>query len=161
MTARSRLTLGLLGVSVLAGTGLSLGLGRPPRAGNQGVKALREEFAGETTSPGRMHFSVHKCVVCHGMDGGGTEMGPGLGAIMQEYLAASGGNEEVARERLVEYLKDPKGRPKLRRDSTLYPNPMPSAQGLGLTDRQLAEIAEFILHMKPPAQAVGGDAQGR
>jgi mono/diheme cytochrome c family protein len=161
MTPRARLTLALLGIAFLAGTALALGLGRPPRSPNQGVEAIRQEVLEETTAPGKRLFSVHKCVVCHGADGSGTEMGPGLGAIIPEYLSVSGGSEEIARTRLVEYLKDPKGRPKLRRDSTLYINPMPGAKSLGLTDEQVAQIAEYILHLRPPAQAVGGDAQGR
>lgn len=161
MTPRAKLTLGLLGIATLAGSALALGLGRPPRAPNQGVEAIRQEVLDETTSPGKRLFSVHKCVVCHGADGSGTEMGPGLGAIIPEYLALSGGSEEIARTRLVDYLKDPKGVKTLRRDSTLYVNPMPGAKSLGLTDEQVAQIAEFILHLRPTARAVGGDAQGR
>jgi mono/diheme cytochrome c family protein len=161
LTPRARLTFGLLGLAALAGTALALGMGRPPRRENPGVAALRREIGEESRFPGRRIFSVHKCVVCHGADGGGTEMGPGLGSVMPEYLAAAGGDEAAARGRLAAYLKSPQGVPTLRRDTTRYQNPMPSAQGLGLTDEQVDQVAEYILHLRPPAQAVGGDAQGR
>jgi mono/diheme cytochrome c family protein len=138
MTPKSKLTVGLLAVAALSGTALALGVGRPPRQENPGVVAIREE----SRFPGRALFSQHQCVVCHGADGGGTAMGPGLGT-------------------LVAYLKDPKNQPKLRRDTTRYPNPMPSAQGLGLGDEDLRKIAAFILHLKPQALAVGGDGGAR
>lgn len=157
MSPKAKLTVGLLAVAALSGTALALGMGRPPRAENPGVSAIKEE----SRYPGRSLFTQHQCVVCHGADGSGTAMGPGLGTIMPEYLAAAGGDEAEAMEALMAYLKDPKGRPKLRRDSTRYPNPMPSAQGLGLGDEDLRKIAAFILHLKPQAQAVGGDGGAR
>ena len=158
MTPRAKLTFGLLGVAALSGTALALGMGRPPRQENAGVAAIREE----SRFPGRALFTRHQCVVCHGADGGGTEMGPGLGAVMPEYLAAAGGDEKAALEALLEYLRDPKGRPKLRRDTTRYPNPMPSARGLGLeAEDQLRAVAEYILHLRPPGRAVGGDGGKR
>ena len=43
-----------------------------------------------------------------------------------------------------------------------YPNPMPSASGLGLDDEaRLRELADFVLKMRPAGTAVGGDASGR
>ncbi len=38
---------------------------------------------------------------------------------------------------------------------------MPSGPGLGLTKEGAELVAGYILHLRPPAQAVGGDAQGR
>ncbi len=157
MSPRAKLTVGLLAVAALSGTALALGLGRPPARENPGVAAIREQ----TRYPGRQLFTQHQCVVCHGADGGGTAMGPGLGTIMPDYLAAAREDEAAALEALVAYLKDPKGRPKMRRDTTRYPNPMPSAEGLGLNDEDLRKIAAFILHLKPQAQAVGGDGGAR
>lgn len=157
MTPKSKLTVGLLAIAALSGTALALGLGRPPRAENPGVAAIRAE----ASNPGRGLFTKHQCVVCHGGDGGGTAMGPGLGTIMPEYLAAAGGNEEEALQALVQYLKHPKESPKLRRDTTRYANPMPSAEGLGMPEEDVRLIAEYILHMKPAAQATGGDGGGR
>ncbi len=107
MTPRAKLTSGLLGLAALAGSALALGVGRPPRPENAGVAAIREDIREETRFPGRQLFSEHRCVVCHGNDGGGTAMGPGLGAIMPEYLAAAGGDEAAARASLVGYLMDP------------------------------------------------------
>lgn len=161
MTPKTRLTFGLLGLATLAGSALALGVGRPPHPENAGVAAIREDIREDVRFPGRSLFSEHRCVVCHGNDGGGTAMGPGLGAVMPEYLAAAGGDEAAARARLVAYLMDPKGRPKLRKDSTRYPNPMPSGPSLGLGEAELDQVAGYILHLRPPAQAVGGDAQGR
>lgn len=154
----ARLTIVLLGLAILSGTALALGIGRPPRRENAGVREILEE---SRTGPGRQLFAQHQCVVCHGADGGGTAMGPGLGAVMQEYLAAAGGDEAAAKARIVSYLKDPKGVKTLRRDSSKYPNPMPSAQGLGLDDAKMGFIADFVLRLKPSAAAVGGDAQDR
>lgn len=154
---RTRLTLALLGLAALAGSLLALGVGRPPRAENPGVAQIREELR----YPGRGLFTEHKCVVCHGADGGGTDMGPGLGAIMPEYLAAAAGDREAALARVVEYMREPQKVPTLRRDTTRYPNPMPSAKGLGLDEENLRKIAEYILLLRPPATAVGGDASGR
>ena len=154
---RAKLTLALLGLAALAGSLLAMGVGRPPRAVNPGVAQIREELK----FPGRGLFTEHKCVVCHGADGGGTDMGPALGTVIPEYLAAAGGDREAALARLVQYMRDPKGVPTLRRDTTRYPNPMPSAQGLGLDEGNLRRIAEYILEMKPPSTAVGGDASGR
>jgi len=158
---KTKLTCGLLGLATLAGSALALGVGRPPRPENSGVAAIREEIREETRFPGRKLFYDHRCIVCHGNDGGGTAMGPGLGAIMPEYLAAAGKDEAAAQALLVSYLKDPKSRPKYRRDTALYRNPMPSGPSLGLTDEEIAQVAAYILHLRPPAQAVGGDAQGR
>jgi len=158
MPGRARLTLGLLGLALLSGSLLALGVGRPPRAENPGVAAIRAELR----DAGRGLFTTHKCIVCHGADGQGTEMGPGLGAVVSEYLAASGGDPGAAKERLVRYLIDPKTVPTLRRDPTRYPNPMPSAQGLGLEDdEKLGQVADFVLRMRPAGTAVGGDASGR
>jgi mono/diheme cytochrome c family protein len=151
------MTVALLGFAVLSGTALALGVGRPPRPENPGVAAVREE----ARFPGRRLFTDHKCVVCHGPDGGGTAMGPGLGTVMPEYLAAAGGDEAAAMARLVAYLKAPQGVPVLRRDTTRYPNPMPSAEGLGLDDDALSKLADYVLRLRPPATAVGGDASGR
>ena len=158
MTQKAAVTLVLLGLAVASGAALALGVGRPPRPENPGVVEIREE----ARNPGRALFSERLCVSCHGADGGGKEMGPGLGAVMSEYLAAAGGNEAEAKARLIAYLKDPKGSPRLRKDTTHYPNPMPSAKGLGFTDDEsIAQVADYVLHMKPPSMAVGGDAQGR
>jgi len=157
MDQKAALTLALVGAAAVAGTALALGVGRPPRPENEGVVAVREE----TSSPGRGIFTQHQCVVCHGVDGSGTEMGPGLGGVMPLYLEAGGGDLEGAKARLVEYLKSPQGVPVLRRDSTKYPNPMPSAKGLGLDDDKLRQLADFLIHMEPSATAVGGDAKGR
>ena len=157
MTSNVKVTLVLLGLAAVSGTALGLGLGRPPRPENPGVVEIREE----ARSPGRGIFAERKCVMCHGEDGRGTEMGPGLGAIMPSYLAAAGGDEGAAKALLVTYLRNPKDSPKLRKDGTLYPNPMPSAKGLGLTEDDLGNVADFILHLKAGAMAVGGDAQGR
>ena len=155
---RARLTVGLVALAFLASSLLALGVGRPPRAENAGVVALREEMR----TPGRGLFTTHKCIVCHGQEGGGTDMGPGLGAVASEYLAASGGDAAAARDRLVAYLMNPSGVPTLRRDGTRYPNPMPSAAGLGLDDEaQIRELAEFVLRMRPAGTAVGGDASDR
>jgi len=161
MDRKGLLTLALLGISVLAGTALALGVGRPPRGENQGVKEIRAEMTEDARGPGRALFSVHKCVTCHGPDGGGTAMGPGLGAVMQEYIAAAGGDLPSAKQRIVRYLKQPKGVPTLRRDSARYPNPMPSAKGLGLDEKKMADLAEFLIHMKPPSVAGGGNASER
>ncbi len=154
---KAALTVGLLGAAALSGTALGLGVGRPPRPENPGVAALREQ----ARDPGRALFTERKCVNCHGLEGGGTDMGPGLGAVVAEYLADARGDEDAAKERLVRYMKEPQKVPILRRDTTRYPNPMPSAQGLGLTDADLAQVAEFLVHMKTPGVAVGGDASGR
>jgi mono/diheme cytochrome c family protein len=125
---------------------------------NPGVAQIREDMR----TPGRALFMEHKCVVCHGADGGGGEMGPGLGAVAAEYLAAAAGDREAALGRLMRYLREPQGVPTLRRDSTRYPNPMPSAAGLGLEDEaRLRAVAEYVLGMKPASTAVGGDASGR
>jgi mono/diheme cytochrome c family protein len=161
MEARAKVTCALLGVAALAGTALGLGMGRPPRPENPGVAALRALDDNDARFPGRKLFLDHKCVVCHGADGGGTEMGPGLGAVMPEYLAAAGGDERGAVAAIVAYLKDPKGRRTLRRDTTRYLNPMPSAEGLGLDEKALNDIAAYILRFRPPAQAVGGDGGAR
>lgn len=155
---RAKLTVALVALAFLASSLLALGVGRPPRAENAGVVALREEMR----TPGRGLFTTHKCIVCHGQDGGGTDMGPGLGAVASEYLAASGGDAAAARDRLVAYLLNPSGVPTLRRDGTRYPNPMPSAAGLGLSDEaQIRDLAEFVLRMRPAGTAVGGDASDR
>jgi mono/diheme cytochrome c family protein len=154
---KAKLTVALLAAGALSGTALALGVGRPPRPENPGVAALRDE----SRFPGRALFTRHNCVVCHGADGGGTDMGPGLGAVMPEYLAAAQGNEAAAIEALVAYLKSPKWRPTLRRDSTRYPNPMPSAEGLGLGDEDLRKVAAFILRLRPKGTAVGGDGGDR
>ena len=156
--SRAGLTLALLGIGALSGSLLALGVGRPPRRPDPALEALREE----ARFPGRAYFLEHKCVVCHGTDGTGGEMGPGLGAVVAEYLAAAGGDREAALARLVQYLKEPQKVPTLRRDGTKYPNPMPSAQGLGLEDEErLRKVAEFVLGMKPARTAVGGDASDR
>jgi hypothetical protein len=148
----------LVALAFLASSLLALGVGRPPRAENPGVVALREEMR----TPGRGLFTTHKCIVCHGQDGGGTDMGPGLGAVVAEYLAASGGDAAAARERLMQYLADPATVPTLRRDPTRYPNPMPSAKGLGLEDdAKLGDLADFVLKMRPAGTAVGGNASDR
>lgn len=157
MTPKAKLTAGLLGLAVLSGAALALGVGRPPRPGNPGVLAVREE----ARFPGRKLFAEHQCVVCHGKDGSGTAMGPALGSILPEYLTAAGGDEAAALERLAAYLREPQKEPTLRRDTTRYPNPMPSARSLGLSDEDLRKVAAYILHLKPSATPVGGDAQGR
>ena len=157
MDARGKLTVALLGLSALAGTALGLGVGRPPRPENPGVAAVREA----SRFPGKNLFTERKCVVCHGPDGGGTDMGPGLGALMPEYLAAANGDEAAAREMIVRYLKNPKGVRVLRRDSKKYENPMPGAGPLGLTDEDCGLVADFLLTMKPASMAVGGNATGR
>jgi mono/diheme cytochrome c family protein len=87
VSPKAKLTVGLLGVAALSGTALGLGVGRPPKPENRGVAAIREE----SRYPGRALFSERRCVICHGADGAGTAMGPGLGTIMPEYLAAAGG----------------------------------------------------------------------
>ena len=157
MGPKAKLTVALLAAGALSGTALALGVGRPPRGENPGVAQIRDE----SRFPGKALFTRHNCIVCHGSDGAGTDMGPGLGNVMPEYLAAAGGNEEAAIEALVAYMKDPKKRPTLRRDSTRYPNPMPSAEGLGLGDEDLRKVAAFILRLKPHARAVGVDGGGR
>ena len=158
MDGRTKLTLGLLGTAVLAGTALGLGVGRPPRPENPGVVAVRREA---TASTGRAIFGGRGCAQCHGPDGGGTQMGPGLGEIVVEYFGAAKGDRAAAKQRLVRYLKDPKGAGTLRRDPTLYPNPMPSAPKLGCSDAEIDDLAEFLLGMSQPSVSVGGDASGR
>jgi mono/diheme cytochrome c family protein len=155
MSASARWTAALLGAAILSGTALALGVGRPPRRENPGVAQIREE---ERTGPGRQLFTNHKCVMCHTADGGGTPLGPALGQVVPEYLAAAGGDAAAAKARLMAYLRDPKGVATLRRDTTKYPGPMPSAGGLGVDDAGMAHLADFLLRMKPPATAVGGDA---
>lgn len=156
MDTKVKITLGLLAAVALAGTALALGVGRPPRRENPGVAAIREE----SRYPGRKIFTDNQCVVCHGSDGSGGEMGPALGAIMPEYIAAAGGDVVEAKRRLVSYLKEPQKVPVLRREKRRYPNPMPSAAGLGLTDEALDQVAEWVIHLKPPVVNAGGDASG-
>jgi mono/diheme cytochrome c family protein len=155
MSASAKWTAALLGMAILSGTALALGVGRPPRRENPGVTEIREE---ERAGPGRALFTKHQCVMCHGAEGGGTAMGPGLGSIMPEYLAAAGGDAAAAKARVVSYLKNPKGVAPLRKDTTRYPGPMPSAGGLGVDEPGMGLLADFLLRMKPPAAAVGGDA---
>ena len=155
MTASAKWTAALLGLAILSGTALALGVGRPPRRENPGVAEIRAE---ERTRPGRQLFTKHQCVMCHSADGGGTQLGPGLGSIMPEYLAAAGGDAAAAKARVVSYLKDPKGVAPLRKDTTRYPGPMPSAGGLGVDEAGAGFLADFLLRMKPAASAVGGEA---
>jgi mono/diheme cytochrome c family protein len=157
MTQKSTATLALLGMAVLAGAALALGAGRPPLAGNEGVREIREE----ARFPGRALFLERGCVQCHGKDGSGTEMGPGLGAVMAEYLASTGGDEEAAKARLIAYLKEPKKIPTLRKDPTHYANPMPSAAGLGLDEDGVRKVADYVMGFRPSSVAVGGDAKSR
>lgn len=157
MDPKVKITVGLLAACVLAGTALALGVGRPPGGENPGVAVVRQE----ASYPGRKLFNEHQCVVCHGVDGSGTAMGPGLGGVMPLYIEAARGDRAAAREMLLRYLRDPQKVPVLRMDTTRYPNPMPSAQGLGLAEGDLGRIADFILDMKPASVAVGGDASGR
>ena len=157
MTQRGTVTLVLLGLAVASGTALALGVGRPPRPSNPGVTAVRED----ALRSGRDLFGGHGCTTCHGADGAGTEMGPGLGAVVPEYLAAANGDVAAARARLVAYLVNPKGPGTLRRDPTLYPNPMPSAKGLGLEGEDVEKVADYVLTLHSPSKAVGGGAQGR
>ena len=158
MDGRTRLTLGLLGTAVLAGTALGLGVGRPPRPENAGVAAVRRDA---TTSPGRAAFGARGCAQCHGPEGGGTQMGPGLAEVVVQYFGVAKGDRAAAKENLIRYLKDPKGAGTLRRDATLYPNPMPGAPKLGCSDQEIDDLAEFLLGMRTGAVAVGGDASGR
>lgn len=156
MDVKAKITLALLAGAALAGTALGLGVGRPPRRENPGVTVIREE----SRYPGRRIFTENRCVVCHGADGSGGEMGPALGAIMPEYLAQAGGDVAEAKRRLVAYLKEPQTVPVLRKEKRRYPNPMPSAQGLGLSDADVEKVAEWVIHLKPPLVNAGGDASG-
>ncbi|NUN53723.1 MAG: cytochrome c, partial [Planctomycetaceae bacterium] len=109
---------------------------------------------------GRDLFVERRCVTCHGTDGTGGAMGPALGVVMPEYLSAAGGDEREAKRRLVEYLREPQKVPVLRKGTMRYPNPMPSAKGLGLSEEELERVADFVLHLKPPSVSTGGDGGG-
>ena len=162
MTPKGVLMVGLLGLAVLCGTALGFGVGRPPARENPGAREIRAEIEKSRKGlTGRELFIERQCITCHGADGSGTDMGPGLGVVMPLYLEAAGGDAAAARGRVAAYLRDPRGEPKLRRDSTRYPNPMPSARGLGLKDEEIDRVVDYLLRMKPPEKAVGGDASGR
>ena len=158
MDSRGKITLALLGAAVLAGTALGLGVGRPPLKKNLGVEGVRAQAS---STPGRAAFMGKGCAQCHGAGGGGSPMGPGLGQVVAEYFAEAKGDRAAAKERLVRYLTNPKQAGTLRKDPSLYPNPMPSAPALGFSGPEIEQVAEFLLDMKPPTMAVGGDASGR
>jgi mono/diheme cytochrome c family protein len=149
------LTAVLLGIAGAAGTALALGAGRPPRPENPAFDKVRSL----AKDPGRRLFRDRQCVTCHGEEGEGGAMGPGLGTVMPEYLAAAGGDREEAKRRLIAYIVDPRSVPPLRRDGVRYPNPMPR---LGpATDAELRSLAEFVLGIKPLRANAGGDGTTR
>jgi hypothetical protein len=153
--SRFSLTAVLLGVAGAAGTALALGAGRPPRPENPGVVEVRKA----AKDPGRAMYRTLKCNVCHGEAGEGGEMGPAIGPILPEYLAAAGGDRAKAAELLLEYIREPKRVPTRRRDGIRYPNPMPGHASVPKAD--LLKVVDFVLDIAPPNRNVGGDGTSR
>jgi mono/diheme cytochrome c family protein len=153
--SRFSLTAVLLGIAGAAGTALALGAGRPPRPENPGVVAVREA----AKDPGRAAFRALECNVCHGDAGEGGAMGPAIGPILPEYLAAAGGDRTKAMELLADYIRHPKQVPTRRRDGIRYPNPMPG--NAKVPEAEIRKVVEFVLRIAPPERNVGGDGTSR
>lgn len=87
------------------------------------------------------------CVTCHGLEARGTPMGPDLTKVIPLYLAKTG-SAAAARDALAAYLLDPAGRPKLRVDGEVFPNPMPPLGKLFGGNRDEAPVlAEMLLRL--------------
>lgn len=78
---------------------------------------------------GRSLFTV--CSVCHGRDGGGTQLGPSLRD--QEWLHGEGTMEQI-----VEVVRNGVSEP------VEYPVPMPVMGGGDFTDEQLQALAAYV-----------------
>jgi mono/diheme cytochrome c family protein len=104
----------------------------PPEAEEVGpeiLASLPEGISTEQVREGRRGFTV--CVVCHGADGRGTQLGPSLRD--GEWLHIDGEPEQI--ERIIRT-----GIP----TPDHYPVPMPEMGGGDYTDEQLRALALYV-----------------
>ena len=91
---------------------------------------------GSTISP---LYQRGNCHTCHGAALQGTQLGPALGDLTENWNQAS----------MVEYLSDPQGvtdrTPRLRERRGLYMMRMPPASQAGLSKDDVAALAAWLL----------------
>jgi hypothetical protein len=139
---RARLSVVLIAVAI--GMGAYVAVASSPRVAAPAARPAPASLSDIASADELKLWTNRGCVTCHGPDARGGPMAPDLTKVLPLYLAKFG-SAGAAKERIVAYLLDPQGSPKLRDDGVQFPNPMPSIEKLFGGTRTDAETLAGLL----------------